>query len=101
MTRSIPQMLEGIVGVPSQLLDGLSQATQASAGSAIGQLRDAAPEDPIVAPLGDDCDAIVTNLSAAFAHSAAWSIGFSALFLLLGLLGSLMVLRQSRKGHLH
>lgn len=82
MTRSIPQALEGIAEVLSQLLD-------------------AAPEDPIVAPLGDDCDAIVTNLSAAFAHSAAWSIGFSALFLLLGLLGSLMVLRQSRKGHLH
>ena len=92
MARTIPAALEGL---PPQLLDGLSHATQASAGSTIAQLRDAAPNDPLVASLGSDRDAIVESLSAAFAHSAAWSIGFSAAFLVLGLLGALMVQRQS------
>lgn len=36
-------------------------------------------------------------LAAGFAQSAAWSIGFSALFLILGLLGSVMVMRQSKR----
>ncbi|MDN8594329.1 MULTISPECIES: hypothetical protein [unclassified Corynebacterium] len=31
--------------------------------------------------LGDARDAVVESLSAAFDESAAWSIGFSALFL--------------------
>lgn len=92
MARTIPAALEGL---PPQLLDGLSHATQASAGSTIAQLRDAAPNDPLVAPLGSTRDAIVESLSTAFAHSAAWSIGFSAAFLVLGLLGALMVKRQS------
>ena len=97
MARTIPASLDAVAGVPDNVLSKLSDATQASAGSMIGQLRDANPTDPFTAPLGDTRSVVVQQLSSGFADAAAWSIGFSALFLLLGLLGSVMVLRQSKK----
>ena len=97
MARKIPEAMNAVAGVPGQVKDGLSQATQSSAGSVIGQLREAAPDDQMVAPLGSARDAVVDQLSTGFAQSAAWSIGFSALFLILGLLGSVMVMRQSKR----
>ena len=97
MARTIPASLDAVAGVPDNVLSKLSDATQASAGSMIGQLRDANPTDPLTAPLGDARSVVVQQLSSGFAEAAAWSIGFSALFLLLGLLGSVMVLRQSKK----
>ncbi|UBI09585.1 MFS transporter [Corynebacterium coyleae] len=97
MARTIPASLDAVAGVPDNVLSKLSDATQASAGSMIGQLRDANPTDPFTAPLGDARSVVVQQLSSGFAEAAAWSIGFSALFLLLGLLGSVMVLRQSKK----
>ena len=97
MARTIPSSLESVAGVSENVLSKLSEATQASAGSMIGQLRDATPTDPFTAPLGDARSVVVQQLSSGFAEAAAWSIGFSALFLLLGLLGSVMVLRQSKK----
>lgn len=97
MARKIPDAMNAVAGMPDQVKDGLSQATQSSAGSVIGQLREAAPDDQMVAPLGSAREAVVDQLSAGFAQSAAWSIGFSALFLILGLLGSVMVMRQSKR----
>lgn len=97
MARKIPEAMSAVAGVPDQVKDGLSQATQSSAGSVIGQLREAARDDQMVAPLGSARDAVVDQLAAGFAQSAAWSIGFSALFLILGLLGSVMVMRQSKR----
>ncbi|MGV0345732.1 MFS transporter [Corynebacterium coyleae] len=97
MARTIPASLDAVAGVPENVLSKLSDATQASAGSMIGQLRDATPTDPLTAPLGDARSVVVQQLSSGFAEAAAWSIGFSALFLLLGLVGSVMVLRQSKK----
>ena len=97
MARKIPATMNFVAGVPDQVKDGLSEATQSSAGSVIGQLREAAPDDQMVAPLGSARDAVVDQLSTGFAQSAAWSIGFSALFLILGLLGSVMVMRQSKR----
>ena len=97
MARKIPATMNIVAGVPDQVKDGLSEATQSSAGSVIGQLREAAPDDQMVAPLGSARDAVVDQLSTGFAQSAAWSIGFSALFLILGLLGSVMVMRQSKR----
>ncbi|MDK6493595.1 MFS transporter [Corynebacterium coyleae] len=97
MARTIPASLDAVAGVPDNVLSKLSDATQASAGSMIGQLRDANPTDPFTAPLGDARSVVVEQLASGFADAAAWSIGFSALFLLLGLLGSVMVLRQSKK----
>ena len=97
MARKIPEAMNAVAGVPGQVKDGLSQATQSSAGSVIGQLREAAPDDQMVAPLGSARDTVVDQLTGGFAQSAAWSIGFSALFLILGLLGSVMVMRQSKR----
>ena len=97
MAHTIPASLDAVAGVPENVLSKLSDATQASAGSMIGQLRDATPTDPFTAPLGDTRSVVVEQLASGFADAAAWSIGFSALFLLLGLLGSVMVLRQSKK----
>ena len=97
MARTIPSSLESVAGVSENVLSKLSEATQASAGSMIGQLRDATPSDPLTAPLGDARSVVVQQLSSGFADAAAWSIGFSALFLLLGLLGSVMVLRETKK----
>lgn len=97
MARKIPEAMNAVAGVPGQVKDGLSQATQSSAGSVIGQLREATPDDQMVAPLGSARDTVVDQLTAGFAQSAAWSIGFSALFLILGLLGSVMVMRQSKR----
>lgn len=97
MSRTIPSAMNKVTGVPDKVREGLAEATQASAGSVISQLRDASSGNPMTSQLGDARDAVIDNLSAAFADSAAWSIGFSALFLVLGLLGSLMVMRQSRK----
>ena len=78
MSRTIPA-----TGVPEEL----AQATESSAGSAITALRETA---------GASAE-VISSLEAGFAQSAAWSIGFSALFLVLGLVGSFMVLRASRK----
>ena len=97
MARTIPASLDAVAGVPDNVLSKLSDATQASAGSMIGQLRDATPSDPFTAPLGDTRSVVVEQLASGFADAAAWSIGFSALFLLLGLLGSVMVLRETKK----
>ncbi|PLA37941.1 MFS transporter [Corynebacterium coyleae] len=97
MARTIPASLDAVAGVPENVLSKLSDATQASAGSMIGQLRDATPTDPFTAPLGDARSVVVEQLASGFADAAAWSIGFAALFLLLGLLGSVMVLRETKK----
>ena len=78
MSRTIPA-----TGVPEEL----AQATESSAGSAITALRETA---------GASAE-VISSLEAGFAQSAAWSIGFSALFLVLGLVGSFMVLRASRR----
>ena len=83
MARRIPA-----TGVPAEL----AQATESSAGSAITALRETA---------GASAE-VISSLETGFAESAAWSIGFSALFLVLGLVGSFMVLRASRKqSHRH
>ncbi len=78
MSHTIPA-----TGVPAEL----AQATESSAGSAITALRETAEASAEV----------IRSLEAGFAQSAAWSIGFSALFLVLGLVGSFMVLRASRR----
>lgn len=96
MSRNIPDAMASVGGVPADVRDGLAEATRSSAGSVIGRLREASPDDPLVAPLESARDAVVDQLSAGFAHSAAWSIGSSALFLMLGLLGSVMVRREAR-----
>lgn len=96
MSRTIPDAMASVGGVPADVRDGLAEATRSSAGSVIGRLREASPDDPLVAPLGSARNAMVDPLSAGFARSAAWSIGFSALFLVLGLLGSVMVRREAR-----
>ena len=97
MSHTIPDEVSSISGVPTKVLDKLVRATQDSAGSAITGLRNAPPGSPSVRPLGDSRDAVIHGLETGFAHAAAWSIGFSALFLVLGLLGSFMVMRQAHK----
>ena len=97
MSHTIPDEVSSISGVPTKVLDKLVRATQDSAGSAITGLRNAPPGSPSVRPLGDSRDAVIHGLETGFAHAAAWSIGFSALFLVLGLLGSFMVMRQARE----
>ena len=97
MSHTIPDEVSSISGVPTKVLDKLVRATQDSAGSAITGLRNASPDSPFIRLLGDARDAVIHGLETGFAHAAAWSIGFSALFLVLGLLGSFMVMRQARE----
>lgn len=96
MAQKIPAALNNGSGLPSQVTNQLSQATQSSAGAMIGQLRNAAPDNPLATQLGPARDAVVTQLSTGFAQAAAWSIGVSAGFLVLGLIGSLMVRRHAQ-----
>ena len=97
MSHTIPDEVSSISGVPTKVLDKLVRATQDSAGSAITGLRNASPDSPFIRLRGDARDAVIHGLETGFAHAAAWSIGFSALFLMLGLLGSFMVMRQAHK----
>ena len=97
MSHTIPDEVSSTSGVPTKVLDKLVRATQDSAGSAITGLRNASPDSPFIRSLGDARNAVTHGLETGFAHAAAWSIGFSALFLVLGLLGSFMVMRQARR----
>ena len=97
MSHTIPDEVSSTSGVPTKVLDKLVRATQDSAGSAITGLRNASPDSPFIRSLGDARNAVIHGLETGFAHAAAWSIGFSALFLVLGLLGSFMVMRQARR----
>ncbi len=101
MAQKIPAALNNVSGLPGEVADQLSHATQSSAGAVIGQLRSAAPDSPLAAQLGPARDAVVTQLSAGFAQAAAWSIGFSAAFLVLGLLGAFMVRHHAKQSTHH
>lgn len=82
MSRTIPDALNHVDAVPAEVRDGLARATEASAGSLIGQLRGADSE--VSVQLGSARDTVIAQLSEAFVHSTAWSIGF----------GSVMVMRE-------
>ncbi|MGV0379507.1 hypothetical protein [Corynebacterium lehmanniae] len=86
MSRTIPGALISVEAVPADARDSLARATEASAGALIGQLRGANSE--VGAQLGSARDTVISKLSEAFAHSAAWSIG----------LGSVMVMREMKRG---
>ena len=101
MAQKIPAALNNVSGLPGEVADQLSHVTQSSAGAVIGQLRSAAPDSPLAAQLGPARDAVVTQLSAGFAQAAAWSIGFSAAFLVLGLLGAFMVRHHAKQSTHH
>lgn len=95
--HSLPKAMESVHGLPAQVADQLTGATKSSAGSMISALREAGPHGPFGSRLGEAYQPTVHALESGFAHASAWSIGASAVFLLLGLVGSLMVLRASKR----
>lgn len=95
--HSLPKAMESVHGLPGQVADQLTGATKSSAGSMISALREAGPHGPLGSRLGEAYQPTVHALESGFAHASAWSIGASAVFLLLGLVGSLMVLRASKR----
>ena len=97
MNHTIPDAVASVSGAPAKVLNKLVFATENSAGSAIPGLRNASTDAPFIRPLGDSRDAVIHSLETGFAHAAAWSIGLSSLFLLIGLLGAIMVRREARK----
>ena len=97
MNHTIPDAVTSARRVPARALDTLVRATQSSAGSVIPGLRNAPPTSPFIRPLGESRDAVIGGLETGFAHAAAWSIGLSSLFLIIGLLGTIMVRHQARK----
>ena len=97
MNHTIPDAVTSASRVPARALDTLVRATQSSAGSVIPGLRNAPPTSPFIRPLGESRDAVIGGLETGFAHAAAWSIGLSSLFLIIGLLGAIMVRHQARK----
>ena len=97
MNHTIPDAVTSASRVPARALDTLVRATENSAGSAIPGLRNAPPTSPFIRPLGESRDAVIGGLETGFAHAAAWSIGLSSLFLIIGLLGAIMVRHQARK----
>ena len=97
MNHTIPDAVASISAVPTRVLDKLVHITEDSAGSAIPGLRHASAHSPFIRPLGESRDAVIGNLETGFAHAAAWSIGLSSLFLVIGLLGAIMVRHEARK----
>ncbi|MSS45983.1 MFS transporter [Cutibacterium sp. WCA-380-WT-3A] len=93
MNHTIPDAVASVTTVPASILDKLIRATEDSAGSAIPGLRNASS----LGPLGESRDAVINSLETGFAHAAAWSIGLSSLFLVIGLLGAIMVRHEARK----
>ena len=97
MNHTIPDAVASISAVPTRVLDKLVHITEDSAGSAIPGLRHASAHSPFIRPLGASRAAVISNLETGFAHAAAWSIGLSSLFLVIGLLGAIMVRHEARK----
>ena len=97
MNHTIPDAVASISAVPTRVLDKLVHITEGSAGSAIPGLRHASAHSPFIRPLGASRAAVISNLETGFAHAAAWSIGLSSLFLVIGLLGAIMVRHEARK----
>jgi hypothetical protein len=97
MNHTIPDAVASISAVPTRVLDKLVHITEDSTGSAIPGLRHASAHSPFIRPLGESRDAVIGNLETGFAHAAAWSIGLSSLFLVIGLLGAIMVRHEARK----
>ena len=92
-----PDAVASISAVPTRVLDKLVHITEGSAGSAIPGLRHASAHSPFIRPLGESRDDVIGNLETGFAHAAAWSIGLSSLFLVIGLLGAIMVRYEARR----
>lgn len=97
MNHTIPDAVASISAVPTRVLDKLVHTTEDSAGSAIPGLRNASPNSPFLRPLGESRGAVISSLETGFAHAAAWSIGLSSLFLVIGLLGAIMVRHEARR----
>lgn len=93
MTHTLPAAVPTLQGPAAGALQHWVEATRSSAGSAIIGLRHAGP----ASGLGPARGQVIHGLETGFAHATAWSLGASEVFLLLGLLGSLAVLRQARR----
>lgn len=97
MTTSLPRALDAVGHLPAAVADQLVSGTKSSAGSLILALRDGGASSGMGRQLGPQYRAVLDALESGFAHASAWSIAASAAFLVLGLVGSLMVLRADRR----
>ncbi|MCB1273175.1 MAG: DHA2 family efflux MFS transporter permease subunit [Leucobacter sp.] len=87
---TLPAALEN-AGVTGVAADRVAEATRQSAGTTITQLRMQGAHSE----LGDQTMTAVNALAHGFADATRWSIGFAALFLLLGFVGALRLRRVS------
>lgn len=79
--------------LPAEAATQLADTTRVSAGTFISQLR----AQGSASPLGEHTADAVTALSQGFTDATRWALLIAAIFLLLGLAGSLLLTRSSRR----
>lgn len=86
LSRALPDALSGL-GLPDDAASGIVEATKASAGSNLPQMR---------AEFGEGSD-VIHSLVEGFAQATQASFWVSAVFLGVGLLGAIMVWNVARR----
>jgi EmrB/QacA subfamily drug resistance transporter len=92
LALTLPSALEE-VGISDTEADELASATRTSAGNTIGELR----AQGAASKLGDQTDAAINALAKGFADGTRWSLLVASVFLLLGFVGALRLLRASAR----
>ncbi|WP_029251676.1 DHA2 family efflux MFS transporter permease subunit [Paraoerskovia marina] len=93
LATAVPAAIDEVADVPAGVSEQLTTATTDSAGSVISELRSEGTDSPA----GDATPQVVDALSEGFADATRASLLVAAAFLFLGLAGSGLVVRASRR----
>ncbi|MDF7665835.1 MFS transporter [Bifidobacterium sp. ESL0745] len=93
VTNIAPTALEGVRGLPSQLVSGLTISLDASAGSAIVGIRAQGTHGKLGA-LGPQ---VVDAMTSAFTRSSQWTLVAAIVLLAIGLIASVWVARAAKR----
>lgn len=88
LATSIPSALTGVAGLDTAAADKLANQTVQSAGGVIEQMR--------VHGTGEHPKEVVEALSSGFAHAITTSLWAPTVFLVIGLISSILLVRHSR-----
>ena len=95
LATSIPRALEDVPRLSEADVQRVTEATTQSAGSVIARLR----AEGTASPAGEDNPEIVAALDEGFADATSASLRGALVFLVLGLGGSLLLVRAARRSH--
>ncbi|WEV64140.1 MFS transporter [Bifidobacterium sp. ESL0732] len=93
VTNIAPTSLQGVRGLPSQLVSGLTTSLDASAGSAIVGIRAQGAHGKL-GPLGPQ---VVDAMTSAFTRASQWTLVAAIVLLAIGLIASIWVARAAQR----